>query len=170
MTAALTPADLLADGFGRLDGIVHNVLEGATSDLLTFRIDPDANSIAWLVWHLSRVQDQTVAAQTGERQIWERWSDRFDLPFSPRSTGYGHSTADVAAVDVPVELLTGYFDEVLASVLAYVSTLTDTELAKVVDPSFDPPVTLAVRLVSVLSDSLQHGGQAAYVKGSFGRR
>jgi Protein of unknown function (DUF664) len=166
---ALTPADLLTDGFGRLDGIVHSVLASATSASLTFRVDPDANSIAWLVWHLSRVQDQTVAAQTGAPQVWERWSDRFDLPFSPRSTGYGHSTSDVAAVDVPVDLLAGYFEEVLASVLAYVSGLTDTDLGEVVDASYDPPVTLAVRLVSVLSDSLQHAGQAAFVKGSFER-
>jgi hypothetical protein len=35
----------------------------------------------------------------------------------------------------------------------------------VVDLNWDPPVTLAVRLVSVINDDLQHGGQAAYVRG-----
>ncbi|CAN5201134.1 DUF664 domain-containing protein [soil metagenome] len=165
----MTSADLLADGFGRLDGIVHRVLEHATSDLLTFRVDPDANSIAWLIWHLSRVQDQTVAAHTGAEQAWEAWRERFGLPFSPRSTGYGHSSADVAAVDVPAELLAGYFDDVLTGMLEVVATQTDADLARVVDESFDPPVTLAVRLVSVLSDSLQHAGQAAFVKGVFER-
>jgi hypothetical protein len=35
----------------------------------------------------------------------------------------------------------------------------------VVDEAYDPPVTLGVRLVSVLSDDLQHVGQAAYARG-----
>jgi hypothetical protein len=35
----------------------------------------------------------------------------------------------------------------------------------VVDASWDPPVTLGVRLVSVISDDLQHAGQAAYLRG-----
>jgi hypothetical protein len=170
MASTTSPADLLSDGFGRLDGIVHRVLAGATSELLTFRVDPDANSIGWLVWHLSRVQDQTVAAQSGADQVWERWRDSFALPFSPRSTGYGHASADVAAVDVSADLLAGYFDEALARTLAFVAERTEAELAMVVDESFDPPVTLATRLVSVLSDSLQHAGQAAFVRGSFERR
>jgi hypothetical protein len=170
MTQTVTPTEVLVDGFGRLESIVHGVLDSATSDSLTFRIDPDANSIAWLVWHLSRVQDQTVSAQTGEPQVWELWRDRFALPFSPRSTGYGHSSADVAAVDVAVDLLAGYFDGALASMRAFVGGLDADELAEVVDPAYDPPVTLAIRLVSVLSDSLQHAGQASFVKGSFERR
>jgi hypothetical protein len=34
-----------------------------------------------------------------------------------------------------------------------------------VDESWDPPVTLGVRLVSVISDDLQHAGQAAFLRG-----
>jgi len=46
-----------------------------------------------------------------------------------------------------------------------VSALTDADLTRVVDERWDPPVTLGVRLVSVISDGLQHAGQAAFVRG-----
>ena len=45
------------------------------------------------------------------------------------------------------------------------SGLTDADLPRVVDERWDPPVTLGVRLVSVISDCLQHAGQAAFVRG-----
>jgi hypothetical protein len=40
----------------------------------------------------------------------------------------------------------------------------------VVDRRWTPPVTLGVRLVSVLCDDLQHAGQAAFVRGAVRRR
>lgn len=43
--------------------------------------------------------------------------------------------------------------------------MTAADLERVVDTNWDPPVTLGVRLVSVLSDDLQHVGQAAYLRG-----
>ena len=43
--------------------------------------------------------------------------------------------------------------------------VTDADLDRVVDERWDPPVTLAVRLVSVLADGLEHAGQAAYIRG-----
>ena len=33
------------------------------------------------------------------------------------------------------------------------------------DEAWDPPVTLGVRLVSVISDCLQHAGQAEFIRG-----
>ena len=43
------------------------------------------------------------------------------------------------------------------------------ELEREVDQSWDPPVTLAVRLVSVVNDITQHAGQAAYAAGIIAR-
>jgi hypothetical protein len=66
---------------------------------------------------------------------------------------------------VSAELLAGYYDDVHATSTAYLRERTDDDLDRVVDERWDPPVTLAVRLVSVLADDLQHAGQAAYLKG-----
>jgi hypothetical protein len=44
------------------------------------------------------------------------------------------------------------------------------DLARTVDDRWDPPVTLGVRLVSIADDSLQHVGQAAYLRGLLSAR
>ena len=169
----MTSAELLVDALGRIREVVHRVVEGLTAEQLRFRVDPGANSIAWLVWHLTRIQDDHVADVAGAEQVWtsQGWVERFGLPFDPRDTGYGHRAAEVAAVRVESgELLVGYYDAVHQQTIRYVEQLTDADLARVVDRSWDPPVTLGVRLVSVLSDNLQHAGQAAFVRGILQRR
>jgi uncharacterized damage-inducible protein DinB len=140
---------------------------------LAARIDEGSNSIAWLVWHLTRVQDDHVADAAGFEQVWTSngWVDRFDLPFRAGATGFGHSSDDVAAVQVESgQVLTDYYDAVHEQTIGFVEGLTDDDLAGVVDESWDPPVTLGVRLVSVISDDLQHAGQAAFVRGIIERR
>jgi hypothetical protein len=62
-------------------------------------------------------------------------------------------------------LLTAYHDAVHAQTVALVSGVTDADLPRVVDERWDPPVTLGVRLISVISDGLQHAGQAAFIRG-----
>ena len=168
----MTSAELLADALGRIREVVHRGVEGLTAEQLRFRVDPEANSIAWLVWHLTRIQDDHVAEVAGTEQVWtsQGWVERFGLPFDPRDTGYGHRPADVAAVQVDSGELAGYHDAVHQQTIRYVEQLTDAELARVVDRSWDPPVTLGVRLVSVLADGLQHAGQAAFVRGILQRR
>jgi uncharacterized damage-inducible protein DinB len=160
--------DLLTDAFGRIREAVHEVVDGMTPDQLDFRPTSQANSIAWLVWHLTRIQDDHIAGAAGRGQLWtvEGWADRFGLPLSPADHGYGHSADQVAVVRVKSgELLTGYHDAVYERTIRYVRDLDDADFARVVDTSWDPPVTLGVRLVSVISDDLQHAGQAMYLRG-----
>jgi uncharacterized damage-inducible protein DinB len=163
----VTSADLLADAFGRIQSVVGRALDGLTDEQLAQQVGPGANSVAWLVWHLTRIQDDHVAGVAGTTQAWTDagWYDRFGLPFDPADHGYGHEPAQVEAVTVPGELLRAYHDAVYQRTLDYVRTLSDQDLDRVVDTHWDPPVTLGVRLVSVISDDLQHAGQAAYVKG-----
>jgi Protein of unknown function (DUF664) len=158
--------DLLVDGFGRIREIVHDVLDGLNEAELQYRADPAANTICWQVWHLTRVQDDHVAAAGGLTQVWlSGFESRFGLPLDAADTGYGHSPAQVATVRGTADLLAAYHDATYEQTISFVRTLTEADLAKVVDRYWDPPVTMAVRLVSVLSDDLQHAGQAAFVRG-----
>jgi uncharacterized damage-inducible protein DinB len=169
----MTSAELLADAFGRIRGVVHRAVDGLTAEELALRVDPGANSIAWLVWHLTRIQDDHVAGVAEAEQVWTSrgWVERFGLPFGPRDTGYGHQADEVAAVRVDSgELLVGYHDAVHEQTTRYVERLGEADLARVVDRSWDPPVTLGVRLVSVIADDLQHAGQATFVRGILQRR
>ena len=161
-------AELLADTFGRISEVVHQVSDGLSAEQLAYRPQPDANSIGWLIWHLTRVQDDHVSEVAGAEQAWisAGWADRFALPFGREATGWGQSSAEVGAVKVASpDLLTGYHDAVHAQTLAFLATVTDASLDAIVDERWDPPVSLGVRLVSVISDDLQHAGQAAYLRG-----
>ncbi|MFE7233155.1 mycothiol transferase [Streptomyces sp. NPDC002405] len=160
--------DILIEGYGRIREEVHAVVDGLPAEWLNARPTADANSVAWLVWHLTRVQDDHVADAFGLDQVWlaRDWQKRFGLPLNRHDTGYGHTPAKVAEVRVDSgELLTGYYDAVHEQTLTALRQLTAKDLEGVVDEGWDPPVTLGVRLVSVLSDDLQHAGQAAYVRG-----
>jgi uncharacterized damage-inducible protein DinB len=163
----MTSADLLLDAFGRVREVVVEAVMGLTPEQLAFRPAPEANSIAWLVWHLARVQDDHVAGATNHEQVWTSgdWAERFGLPAGSRDTGYGHDPGEAGAVKAGAELLVAYYDAVHERTIRFVATLTDADLPRIVDESWDPPVTLAVRLVSVISDDLQHAGQAMYLRG-----
>lgn len=162
-----TTSELLTDAFDRIAGTVHSVLDGIADAALVHRPDPSANTVAWLVWHLTRVQDDHVAEVAGTEQVWlgEGFRDRFGLPLEAEDTGYGHRPDEVAAVRAGAAALREYHDAVHDRTVAYLRSLTDADLDRVVDENWDPPVTLAVRLVSVIADDLEHAGQAAYVRG-----
>ena len=163
----MTSAELLVDGFGRIQEEVHAVVAGLSDDDLVHRAGPRANTIAWLVWHLTRVQDDHVAGAAGLSQVWtaQDWSKRFGLPLPDDDIGYGHSAEQAGQVRASADLLTGYYDATHEQTVGFLAGLSDEDLARIVDEAWDPPVTLGVRLVSVLSDDLQHVGQAAFVRG-----
>jgi uncharacterized damage-inducible protein DinB len=168
----MTSADLLADAFGRVREAVHRAVDGLRPEELSFRVAGEANTIAWLVWHLTRIQDDHIADVAGAEQVWvsDGWAERFGLPFNEQATGYGHNTEQVAAVRASAELLTAYYDAVHEQTLRFVAGLTDADLPRIVDKSWDPPVTLGVRLISVIDDDLEHAGQAAFIRGIVERR
>ncbi len=167
----MSVSDLLVDGFGRVQEVVHQVLDGLTVEDLCFRADRQANSIGWLIWHLSRVQDDHIADAAGMDQVWlEGWQQRAALPFAETEIGYGQDPAEVSKVRLPADFLSGYYDATHAQTISFVSGLRDADLAAVVDSRWDPPVTLGVRLISVISDDLQHAGQAAFIRGFVQRR
>lgn len=165
--------DMLVDAYERIRQTVQRAADGLDADGLAFRPDAGANSIAWLVWHLTRIQDDHVAEIAGREQAWigEGWHERLGLAFDPRDTGFGHTAEQVALVqpDSPDGLL-AYHDAVTERTLAYLAAIDSGELDRVIDAAYDPPTTVGVRLVSVLSDNLQHAGQARYLRGMLDRR
>jgi Protein of unknown function (DUF664) len=164
--------ELLIDGFGRIREIVHDVLDGLGDADLLYRADPAANSICWQIWHLTRVQDDHIASAGGLEQVWYSggWAERFGLPLDPADIGYGHTVDEVAVVQAPADLLAAYHDATYEQTVEFVTGLTDADMDTIVDRHWDPPVTMAVRLMSVLTDDLEHAGQAAFIRGLTERR
>jgi DinB superfamily len=164
---------LLLEIYGRIPPLAREAVDGVAPNRLVESPSPGTNHIAWLVWHLARVQDSHVAELLESDQLWATgdggWAARFGLDPDPWNTGYGHSASEVATVrpDSPGALL-DYLDAVSERTNAFLAGLAPADLDRVVDRRFDPPVTLGVRLVSVADDCLQHAGQAAYVRGLLG--
>ena len=160
--------DVLNDALGRLPGLVRAAVKELTPEQLRWAPAPGANPAGWLVWHLTRVQDDHVGDLIDGRQIYvdDDWGPKFGLKSDPSDIGYGHTPSQVAAVAPQSwHVLVDYYTAVHARTLGFIDGLTPADLDRIVDENWDPPVTLGVRLISVLNDDTQHVGQAAYVRG-----
>jgi uncharacterized damage-inducible protein DinB len=163
----MTPAEIYIDFLERVLDNGEAVVAGLTDEQLAHRVAPDANSIAWLVWHAARVQDAQLAPLAGTEEVWVRdgWVERFGLDLDPGDHGYGHTSEEVGKVRASAELLAGYLRATHEASVAYLRTVSEADLDEIVDRSWDPPVTRGVRLVSIVDDDAQHIGQAAYLRG-----
>jgi uncharacterized damage-inducible protein DinB len=159
--------ELLLDAFGRIRETVAGTLAGIDDEALALQPAGNGNSIAWLIWHLTRIEDVQVSSPAGVEDVWtsQGFAGRFNLPLPHDDTGYGHSRRQVALVRARGELLLDYHDAVHQQTVEFLKTLKDEDLDRVIDTSWSPPVTLGVRLVSTIADCLQHVGQSAYVRG-----
>ena len=156
----------IVDIYVRISQALGQALGGLTVDDLNQRPRPDCNSMGWLAWHLTRNQDRAIAELTGEEQLWvkDHWHTKFNRPPEPTDTGFGHSSEDVAAFKSPdSRTLLEYHNAVLERSKRYISQLSEADLKRKLNHPVFP--TVSARLISVISDNLQHAGQIAYVRG-----
>jgi hypothetical protein len=162
---------LLLETYGRIPPLAQDAVDGLTAEQLVTAPAPGTNTIGWLVWHLTRIQDHHMAELMKTDQVWTSgdWAKRCGLVADPSDTGYGHKPDQVLAVrpDGP-DVLLEYLDVVHARTCTMLEALDADDLDVVVDRRWDPPVTMGVRIVSIADDCLQHVGQAAYVRGLLG--
>jgi len=161
--------ELLIEGYGRILGALERYLKGMSPDDLNKQPQQDCNSMGWLAWHLTRVQDDHIAGLMGEEHLWVKdgWYETFGRSSNPKDIGFGHTSEEVAAFKAPdVDTMLKYHSTVLERTKQYINSLSLADLDRELnEPWFQPLPTVGVRLVSVLNDSLQHAGQIAYVRG-----
>ena len=166
-------SEIYRDAFSRIPELVHMAADGISAEALSHRIEADANSIAWLVWHLTRIQDHHISEIAGRDQEYVAggWSERLLMAPDIEETGHGHTSDQVASIrPATADDLLGYHDAVIARTMDYLPSVDDPgELDRIIDDRWDPPVTVGVRLVSVVSDNIQHAGQARYLRGVYDR-
>ncbi len=142
--------ELIIDGYGRIFQVLKKALTGLTQDDLNEQPHPDCNSMGWLAWHLTRVQDDHIAGLMGEEQLWikDGWCAMFKRAPNPKDIGFGHSSEEVAAFKSPdAETLLEYHDAVLERSKRYITGLSVADLNRELnEPWYQPLPTVGVRL------------------------
>ena len=96
--------------------------------LTTRRVDPisetrsqpddQSNSVAWLLWHMSRVVDNGIHTRLqSQGQLWvlDVWHQKFGLSDEESDFGMGWTAEQVAAWQAPSrDILLGYYEAVKA--------------------------------------------------------
>lgn len=162
---------LVMDVFLRISRDREQVLDGLDADELHEQPFPNGNTIAWLTWHLTRSHDRNISKLAGEDQLWitEGWYAEFNRPPDTTETGFGHSAEEAAAFRAPGgRALVDYHRAVLERIQHYVlRTMMEDDLDRdACSPTFRDTTTVRRRLVGIISEGLQHVGQAAYGRGA----
>ncbi len=161
-------AGLVLDALGRVRDMVRAALKDLSAEEL---LSPPKPHIAWLVWHIARVQDANFSGLLARQQLWiaDGWYARFNMPPDPKDYGSGHrqTAAQVDAFTVTdKKLLLDYHDAVFEQTKGYLSTVTNADLNRVLDePQYQPLPTLSIRLASVINCNTRHAGQIEYLRG-----
>ena len=166
--------DLVLDGFSRIHGIVNMSLKNMTAEQLVYRPEEQANTVAWLAWHLTRVQDDHVSDLADCEQAWiaDGWHAKFGKPAERKDTGFRYTAERVLSIkpDGP-QLLLDYHNAVYERTCEYLRRVSCSDMDRVLnEPQWNPMPTVGVRLISVISDNTQHAGQIAYLRGIIERR
>lgn len=111
--------------------VVSELLEGLDERAVRGRPHPGVNTIAWLVWHMARIEDVGVNRfVVDRRQVLddEGWVDR--LAVGRRDVGTGMDDAEVDDLSARIDLaaLRGYWEAVTRRTLAVVPALRGEDL------------------------------------------
>ena len=155
--------DLLIDAYGEVQKVLEQALDGLTQEELKQQPHPDCNNIGWMTWHMIRVHDDIISGNMGEEQLWikDKWHEKFGRDADPKDTGGRNTSEEVAAFKPPdVSTILDYHRAVLERSKKYINGLSEADLDREVE---GPLPNVATRLNVILSDSLQHAGQVAYL-------
>lgn len=82
---------------------LRRAIEGLTPTEIRWQPMPHTNHIAWLVWHMARVEDGWVSRLRRRPAVWQAdgWADRFHM--DPMSSGAGQMMEEVRAMpEIPL--------------------------------------------------------------------
>ena len=143
-------------------------VENLTTEQMFFRPTPDANSIAFLMWHFSRIEDSIFHSQVSKNDgptIWEQkqWDKRFNL--STEDAGMGFSPDQVALIQPDKEILIKYAEAVRLSIQSILDNMNDDDLDRPVSTE-DSKLTVGRRIQGiVIGHGFWHLGEIRFLKG-----
>jgi hypothetical protein len=161
--------EMLAVGYSGILRTLDYTLKGLTKEDINWQPKPDCNSIGWMVWHPIRFQDMQISEFMGEEQLWikDGWYKKWGRKADPKESGGGMTPEDLTKFKSPgAATVLAYAKAVVERSQKYFPTLKKADLDKILKGGPHKPYpTVGMMLMIILSDSLQHAGQAGYVRG-----
>ncbi len=167
----MSAADISKGTLERNWGMVDRALDGLGDEAWNAQPNDQSNSIAWLLWHMTRVVDAIVNERIRSLpQLWvqDAWHEKCGMG-ADVGTGQGMSAEDVAAWQAPSrEALTGYYEAIKDCAREWLGSVTDEDLAGTITVgNAAEPRPVADMLGTVVYDNTVHGGQIAYLRGYY---
>ena len=158
--------DPLRSGLDEYFERLQVAIEGLTPAEVRWQPTMHTNPIAWLVWHMARVEDSWLGRlRGGPPQVWTSggWADRFGM--DPESTGSGHTSEDVRAMpEVPLGDLMAYFEAVRGVMRQYLDQATEADLSRTYHYRGNDRSGAWI-VGHILVEESQHTGQVALIRG-----
>ncbi len=150
------------------DVLVQMALDGLSDDDLLKQPNPESNPIGWLLWHMTRTEDNIISRFSDASTVWARdkWFDRIPAPGGPEDGGVGNTLEQVRTFRASKADLLAYAGEVRANTLSVLSAISPEALEREVP---DPPLPMIQKekdfLAILLVDYSHHSGQICYMRG-----
>jgi uncharacterized damage-inducible protein DinB len=147
-------------------GYLTEATDGLTQEEIAWAPAPHCNSIAFIFWHVTRVEDIWIhpIIQRIAGVYWTQgWPERLGIPAT--EIGYQYTEEQLRAWSAPkLEDLQEYARAVHERTLTFVESLTSEKLLEV--PREDhPDQTIGVILAHYITELAQHVGQVSYLRG-----
>ncbi|MEK6711196.1 MAG: DinB family protein [Nitrospinota bacterium] len=164
----MNATDLIAKTLELNTQLVNMALDGLTDEDLKKQPNPDSNPIGWLLWHMTRAEDDLISRFTGKPQVWTegKWHQRITAPGGPEDGGGGNTMEQVRAFRASRADLLAYAQAVRQNTLAALPQIPASALDREVKDAPIPVVKRAGDFLSVLLlDYSHHAGQICYLRG-----
>ena len=168
----VSPTEPISVALERNWEMIDSALEGLDDATLSLQPGEQCNSVAWILWHMSRVVDTVINTRLLEtKQLWVRdgWHSRYGMSEDSEDRGVGWTAAQVAAWSAPQrDVQLGYYGAVKAALMEFLDSATPAQLErKLVSPPVATPRSAAADLGQMSWDAIAHGGQIAYLRGFY---
>lgn len=159
----------ILDNLNRIQRALTEALDSLTYEELTWQPDDEANSIGFLLWHITRCEDTYIQSLIFQRpQVWvsEGWHDRMSLPDDLWNNGNGYTVEQLTDFRVPeLKDLLEYAQEVRRRTNDFLRDLTPERSEEIIAQEGFGGISVGGLLSYMLCELTQHIGQIAYIRG-----
>ena len=158
--------ELIVRSLEESQGFLNRVLDGLTQEEVAWTPKAHCNSIAFILWHLGRVEDiwiNRVIRHEEEAYEAEGWQEKLGTPAG--ESGARYTLEQLQAWPVPkLEIIRGYANSVREKTKAFLQSLTPEKLSEVANLGRSSD-TIGAILGHLITEIALHVGQVGYLRG-----